>query len=222
MKKVQRSFAVEYKSGRRRPDIKSNSIWGNLDLKSVARDVEEATPFPSTGSQGGKSGNEANLPQAKQAEALLTPQVEDRTTVLDKQEMIIADEIETATDVDAPAIVETPISPKKQRKPRAKKVTPETASVEAAAEPAMALGAAAGKQKRGRRAKAVEDAGSAKRTLVKRAPTAVQTAIVVPTATVDEMADLLQLEEENQRLRKLLAEKLRAENADLRKRLKLD
>jgi hypothetical protein len=36
------------------------------------------------------------------------------------------------------------------------------------------------------------------------------------------MADLLQLEEENQRLRKLLAEKLRAENADLRKRLKLD
>jgi hypothetical protein len=36
------------------------------------------------------------------------------------------------------------------------------------------------------------------------------------------MADLLQLEEENQRLRKLLAGKLRAENEDLRKRLKLD
>ncbi|WP_341538104.1 transposase, partial [Sinorhizobium medicae] len=38
----------------------------------------------------------------------------------------------------------------------------------------------------------------------------------------DELADLVQLEEENQRLRKRLAEKLRAENAELRKRLGLD
>lgn len=36
------------------------------------------------------------------------------------------------------------------------------------------------------------------------------------------LADLVQLEEENQRLRKILAEKLRAENAELRKRLGLD
>ncbi|PDT41633.1 transcriptional regulator, partial [Sinorhizobium fredii] len=36
------------------------------------------------------------------------------------------------------------------------------------------------------------------------------------------LADLVQLEEENQRLRKRLAEKLRAENAELRKRLGLD
>ncbi|KSV68943.1 hypothetical protein N183_30515 [Sinorhizobium sp. Sb3] len=39
--------------------------------------------------------------------------------------------------------------------------------------------------------------------------------------TLDDIADLLQLEEENARLRKSLAEKLRAENADLRKRLGL-
>jgi putative transposase len=38
-------------------------------------------------------------------------------------------------------------------------------------------------------------------------------------AAADEMADLIQLEEENKRLRKALADKLRAENADLRKRL---
>jgi putative transposase len=38
----------------------------------------------------------------------------------------------------------------------------------------------------------------------------------------DEIADLVQLEEENKRLRKILAEKLRAENAELRKRLGLD
>jgi cell division protein ZapA (FtsZ GTPase activity inhibitor) len=57
---------------------------------------------------------------------------------------------------------------------------------------------------------------------VSRAPKAEQTASAAPMTAIDEMADLLQLEEENQRLRKLLAEKLRAENADLRKRLKLD
>ncbi|MBB3458737.1 putative transposase [Rhizobium sp. BK313] len=41
-------------------------------------------------------------------------------------------------------------------------------------------------------------------------------------AVSDELADLVQLEEENQRLRKILAAKLRAENAELRKRLGLD
>ncbi|APG86398.1 transcriptional regulator SyrB (plasmid) [Sinorhizobium americanum CCGM7] len=43
-----------------------------------------------------------------------------------------------------------------------------------------------------------------------------------PIPAGDELADLVQLEEENQRLRKQLAEKLRAENAELRKRLGLD
>ncbi|WEJ14063.1 transposase [Sinorhizobium prairiense] len=43
-----------------------------------------------------------------------------------------------------------------------------------------------------------------------------------PIPAGDELADLVQLEEENQRLRKKLAEKLRAENAELRKRLGLN
>ncbi|MDX0518640.1 transposase [Sinorhizobium medicae] len=43
-----------------------------------------------------------------------------------------------------------------------------------------------------------------------------------PLPIGDELADLVQLEEENQRLRKRLAEKLRAENAELRKRLGLE
>jgi putative transposase len=38
-------------------------------------------------------------------------------------------------------------------------------------------------------------------------------------AEIDEFADLMKLEEENKTLRKQLSEKLRAENADLRKRL---
>lgn len=98
---------------------------------------------------------------------------------------------------------------------------PEKASVAVSAQPAAASNTAAGKQKRGRKAKADEGTMSAKRAPAKRAPKTVQTATAPSTAAVDEFADLLQLEEENQRLRKLLAEKLRAENADLRKRLNL-
>ncbi|WDZ81595.1 SyrB-like regulator (plasmid) [Ensifer adhaerens] len=47
------------------------------------------------------------------------------------------------------------------------------------------------------------------------------TAATAPAPVLDDIADLLQLEEENARLRKALAEKLRAENAELRKRLGL-
>lgn len=46
---------------------------------------------------------------------------------------------------------------------------------------------------------------------------------ISPAASIDdEFAEFIQLEEENRRLRKLLSEKLRAENADLRKRLGLN
>lgn len=51
----------------------------------------------------------------------------------------------------------------------------------------------------------------------KRAPRQAATAAHV----ADGFADLIKLEEENQKLRKALSEKLRAENADLRKKLGL-
>lgn len=133
----------------------------------------------------------------------------------------MADESDTMINIDAPAVVETLIPPKKQRQPRARKATPEAASIDAAGEPAVVSTGTAGKQKRGRKPKSIDAASPAKRTAVKRAQKLVQAAPVVPAA-IDDMAELLQLEEENQRLRKLLAEKLRAENADLRKRLQLD
>ncbi|MCW0001522.1 transposase [Pararhizobium sp. YC-54] len=48
------------------------------------------------------------------------------------------------------------------------------------------------------------------------------TAKAEASSGIDTLADLVALEEENQRLRLQLAEKLRAENAELRKRLGLD
>ncbi len=40
-----------------------------------------------------------------------------------------------------------------------------------------------------------------------------------PVSQIDDLKDLVELEEENKRLRKILADRLRAENAELRKRL---
>lgn len=131
----------------------------------------------------------------------------------------MADEIATMINADTPAAA-APDVPKKTRKPRAKKAVPETASVAVSLQPAAAS-IIAGKQTRGRKAKPDEGTTSAKRVPVKRAPKTVSIAAAPSVAAVDGISDLLQLEEENQRLRKLLAEKLRAENADLRKRLNL-
>ncbi|MDQ0323038.1 hypothetical protein QO002_005244 [Pararhizobium capsulatum DSM 1112] len=223
MKKIQRSFAVEYKSGRRKPIRNTNSIWGNLDLKSVAQDVQdETTPFPVLKLQDNKSGGELTLPETDPAGSLTRP-IGQQTNTSVPRETIMADEFSTTTNSEAPAVVEAPIAAKKQRKPRAKKVAAETVAVEAAAEPVAVSTSAPVKQKRGRKAKAIGTAASsAKPAPVKRAPKTAPAATAAPTAAIDEIADLLQLEEENQRLRKLLSEKLRAENADLRKRLKLD
>jgi len=219
VKKVQRSFAVEYKSGRRILNSKPSSIWGDMDLKSVAQDLQdEAMPFMSSTPQAISS--EMLVSGEEQARPLLTVPIEQETNASALQETTMADENATMTNADTPAAT-APDVPKKIRKPRAKKAVPETASAAVSLEPAAASNATPGKQKRGRKAKSDEGATSARRAPVKRAPRAVQAAAAPSVAAVDEIADLLQLEEENQRLRKLLAEKLRAENADLRKRLNL-
>lgn len=141
----------------------------------------------------------------------------------------MADQDETMTTSEGQAAVEQPAVAKKQRKPRAKKTVPETATSDIM-QTADAGASTSEKPKRGRKAKSATAAEGVKRLAVKRGPRAAKPApvavqeVAVPEAVAAasyEMADLLQLEEENQKLRKLLAEKLRAENADLRKRLQL-
>jgi hypothetical protein len=232
VKKPQRSFVVEYKSGRQKSDPKSTSIWGNLDLKSVARDVgEEAVVSVAKTQIVAKSDADTAPSTAAPKETSLTPPIGQHTSTAVTEETTMADEIDAMTATDAPAVAEPPVAEKKQRKPRANNTSPEAVNGELATDEAVAAAAVPEKQKRGRKAKMTETGSTTKRAPVKRAPKAVQPAPVAPsepempvaiTAAGDEMADLLQLEEENQKLRKLLAEKLRAENADLRKRLKLD
>ncbi|KQQ78136.1 transcriptional regulator [Rhizobium sp. Leaf321] len=217
MKKTQRSFAVAYKSGRRKLDANPTSIWGNMDLKSVARDVEEeAMPLLPEGLKADEAGLDVQLPSVEPPQPLLTPSDATPTTAEEPKEMIMADDTDTINDVEAPAPEEAPVAVKKQRKPRAKK----TSVVATTAESATA--GTDGPKKRGRKPRVSKDTTPVEPAAPKLAPTPDRIADDAAASADDEMADLLQLEAENQKLRKMLAEKLRTENADLRKKLNLD
>ncbi len=137
----------------------------------------------------------------------------------------MADDTNLTPAVDtASADTSSKIKEKKTRAPRKPK-----ASAEAVSDTSVS---AAVKKTRGPAKKAAaasapvapEPAGEtparAKKTLAAKTP-AKRTPRQVETAPVytDGFADLLKLEEENQNLRKALSDKLRAENADLRKKL---
>ena len=127
----------------------------------------------------------------------------------------MADDTETMNDVEMPAPEEAPIAAEKLRKPRAKKTSVVATTAEGTA-------GTDGRKKRGRKPRVSVDSTPVEPAAPKHAPTPDRIADDAATSAGDEMADLLQLEAENQKLRKMLAEKLRAENADLRKRLNLD
>jgi len=134
---------------------------------------------------------------------------------------------ETNATVNSDPVISEAVTasePKKQRAPRARKAVPETAGADIKVESQAPVAPA----KRGRPARtgkttpmAADVAGKAKRVGKTRAAKSSPAAVTAPISVADDMAELLRLEEENQMLRKSLAEKLRQENADLRKRLGL-
>lgn len=138
----------------------------------------------------------------------------------------MADE-DNAVSVAQVAVTDTPVKVKRTRGPNKPKTTSEPAkaeSVKATPEAAPAKVAPVKRGKRGETAavakttsKDVVKAGSPK-PAAKKAP-AKAAAAKPAVSTGDDFADLIQLEEENKKLRKALAEKLRLENADLRNRL---
>ncbi|RVP14364.1 hypothetical protein CN085_15075 [Sinorhizobium meliloti] len=58
MKRPQPTFVVERKSRRRQPNAQTKSIWGDTDLKALAREVEDTTSHPFNSNEGlGTSGS---------------------------------------------------------------------------------------------------------------------------------------------------------------------
>ena len=105
--------------------------------------------------------------------------------------------------------------PKKRRGPRAQKPAAEAAvSTDASVKTPKTRKARA--EKAEVKPVAVEVSSETKRA---RKPRTAKSAVAAPAIVGDDISDLLKLEEENKSLRKALAEKLRAENADLRKLL---
>ena len=134
----------------------------------------------------------------------------------------MADELSKApasNEAETDNVSKTPVV-KKTRAPRSAKTAAAVVTSSPVAEP---------KGRRGGRRKtvAVEPVAASSEAKAKgkgrgraKAPSAPKASKTVVTfSQSDELADLLQLEEENRQLRKTLAEKLRAENADLRKRI---
>jgi hypothetical protein len=132
--------------------------------------------------------------------------------------MANADNKTDQTETAETAIQASPV--KKTRAPRQKKITAaaQDTGTETVTSPAGAVKAGRGRGKSAKIVAAKPD--SAAKVLRKaRGPEAAVPSEPTPVAALDELEDLIKLEEENQDLRKLLAEKLRSENADLRKRL---
>ncbi|MDH7787304.1 hypothetical protein QBD01_003331 [Ochrobactrum sp. 19YEA23] len=113
MKNPIRNVVVEYKNRRARKG--GNSLWGNLDLKSIARDVEEDSkaPAPVEPTQPAISET-SSQPAAKILEP--TPQVE----AVVEPKIVVADTPETIA-------AETEVAPQETQKPAAAKATTSSA-----------------------------------------------------------------------------------------------
>ncbi|WP_413711674.1 transcriptional regulator [Rhizobium sp. Rhizsp82] len=234
MRKQQRQFVVEVKSSRRRTSAAIPSIWGNIDLKAAARDLDNdlsgTVEIPTTtDAPDGRAAQRIGdaLETLDKNELLTVENQQTKTSVSTGESIPMADEINPDSAPES-AVAEQVSPPKKKRAPRARKADAIVAP--ASSEPtkknrggrpkraeasALSATAAVAPKGRGKRAASASPA-AAKRGQYRISKGASQ---ISPLA--DDLADLLQLEEENKRLRQSLAEKLRAENANLRNRLGL-
>ncbi len=222
MKRQIRPFIVEVKQrrGKHKP---SHSIWGDLDLSKIATQITQpgsAAPHPSIDFNIGRLDAEGDEPQA---------------------ECMMADfqDAQTAQTTVAPAKVEVPESKKKV--PRAKKAKAELVKpvrkngAKPAPQPAEAPVAAKtvrktySEKERAQKLAQIEKsiaAGATSKIAVGQAGISEQTyyswkRAAAPSSDSGDLRDLVALEEENKRLKSLLADRLRKENAELKKKLGL-
>jgi len=209
MRRPHKNFVVEYKGGSRRSMERPTSIWGNLDLKSISRDVEKeqqsdaerhraATPTPSAHA-------EASEHRVHAATA--------GNIVLRRND----DQIAVPEDVKVESLSGAIALPTRGRQ---RSVSAEPPSVVLTGH----IETDAGQAKRTRQPRAENSASLVAKHQAGRKSSRFRTkksdvVQIVANPVGADFDDLPQLEEENRRLRKLFAEKLRAENADLRRRL---
>ncbi|MDH6233902.1 hypothetical protein M2281_004515 [Mesorhizobium soli] len=224
MRRQTRPFTVEVKQ-KRGMQGRSRSIWGDIDLPAlVAETTKEFAPIEWTDSQLIDSNA-----LAIDAGDSHNPLVEDH--MADPQE---TEQEQSATESQAPE------AKKKVRRSRKAKAEPKPSARKSGAKPAAQMAEAPtaavrtgrkiySEKERARMLGDIEQSigrGASIRSAVKQAGVSEQTyyhwkKAAVPASESNDLKGLLALEEENKRLKSLLAERLRKENAELRKKLGL-
>ncbi|MFK3781188.1 hypothetical protein [Agrobacterium sp. NPDC089420] len=201
MKQPKRNFVIEYKSGRRRSStVQSNSIWGDLDLKSVARAVETDLPKQAVGIDGPAE----HAPSKRLAQDIVSEADTPTNIVSPPDGQNVAGDVNQGAFVDYDALIddEEAVDGNYSRG---------FAEIASTREPARSE--PIGVKHEVRRVRQVgASTGRKPARTVRTQPTL--------SDADKELADLFQLEEENRQLRRLLVTKLRGENGWLRERLR--
>ncbi|MGH0348835.1 hypothetical protein [Sinorhizobium meliloti] len=197
MKTPQRRFVVEFKSGRRQPKAKTNSIWGDTDLKALAREVEDTAPHLFTSNEGPDT---ADSGETRPADAINAEAANERADAVDVSvapiPFVNGTEVEISKHHEANHPAEA---------------TVQVQESQPASEPRTTSSGTP--RKRAHRAPAQTSALNSNVGHDDQEP---QTGTVDNPISFDELAAL---DADNKRLKRLLAERLRAQNLWLKKML---
>ncbi|PDT50836.1 MULTISPECIES: hypothetical protein [Sinorhizobium] len=190
MKTPKRRFVVEFKSGRRQPKAQTSSIWGDTDLKALSREVEDTAPHLFNSNEAPVAPASA---EARPADPLNAESVNERADYVDGALAAIA-------SADG---VEVGVSKHNEADHSAEAVVQVQESQPSSPPRTTSAGTP---RKRAQRAAAQTTAHNSKLGHEGRKA----------EISLDELAAL---EAENKRLKRLLAEQLRAQNLRLRQML---
>ncbi|OAP40247.1 hypothetical protein [Sinorhizobium americanum] len=197
MKTPQRRFVVEFKSGRRQPKAQTSSIWGDTDLKALSREAEDTAPHLFDSNEAPVTRASA---KARPADPLNAESVSVRADYVDGAlaAIVSADGVEVGVskhnEADHPA--EAVVQAQESQPPSPPRTT-----------------SAGTPRKRAKRAAAQTIAHNSKRGYEGRKAEA------RPIDNPISLDELAALEAENKRLKRLLAEQLRAQNVRLKEML---
>ncbi|TCU29226.1 hypothetical protein EV130_102406 [Rhizobium azibense] len=196
MKTPQRKFVVEFKSGRRQTKERTNSIWGDTDLKALVREVEDKAPYlfnsnaaPGRPDEGADIASDAMNSDSAGASAGETSFAGASTSLRDGEKVDLPEQDETTV---ATAEVIEPIRKPVVQPKRTSKGTP---------------------RKRVKRGLA---GATSHVEMGKNQP---QSADAVTARNAVSLEEVTTLDAENRRLKRLLAERLHAQNLELKKML---
>ncbi|PSS59986.1 hypothetical protein C6558_35440 [Ensifer sp. NM-2] len=189
MKTPQRRFVVEFKSGRRLSKTQATSIWGGTDLKAIAREVEDQS---------------SHLLGAAKTAVQVTEPMPHTSALISVGEPVVKD---VAPEPLIDTVVVSADSPGSTPAVLAEIAEPAPTPMEA---PAASKTVKAPRKRVARAAPAPIPAATVEQLQMPTSSGATASAC---------LDDLAALDAENKRLRQLLANQLRAQNAELKRML---